>query len=217
MRAWVMLAAIVPLGCGGRGDIFGCASYGHGGAYDECVASGKGAGESKEQKKARQERERMAAEKLAEQKRKERAEYDAAVAPCKRGEAQPCLVVARYGLTNKHDIHTVSAAFEVACDGKIADACFVRGQLGGGLAFFERACALDHLQGCLEAGTLDKGRAMTFDVRACELRDFVACERVGLAYANAENRADAEKYLKLACAGDRKAACKRLGELVVGQ
>ena len=217
MRAWVMLAAITPLGCGGRGDILGCASYGHGGAYDECVASGKGPGESKEQKRARPERERMAAEKLAEQKRKERAEYDAAVAPCKRGEATPCLIVARYGLVNKHDVVTVRAAFEVACDGKIADACFARGQLGGGLAFYERACAADSLKGCLEAAALDKPRAMTFEARACELRDFTACERVGLAYASTDNRAEAEKYLKLACGADRKAACRRLGELVVGQ
>jgi hypothetical protein len=175
-------------------------------SYDRCVESETSADESE-----------RAAKREAERRRQE---YRAAIEPCTKGDPLACLTVAVYEGEHDGDPPNVLAAYRVACGGSLAGACVLGGAYAGehdatdaALEMYLRACELDDARGCAGAATLDRARAMELETRACELRDYAACNRVGLGHLAARRRAEAERFLSLACKNGERQACHQLGRL----
>ena len=210
--ALALAIAVATSGCAGT---FECLGAGHGSTQEACVASHQPPSRAE-----RAEAKRREAAK-AEQKRADEAgrvrDYEAAKQPCAGGSPKACWVVAVHATLYKHDKAEILAALAVACDGKIAQACFELGMAQGDVARLAMGCELGHLRSCQMAIAKDPSRALELDSRACALNDGLACERVATIHAQHGDRAETEEYLKLACRADRKAACQRLGELAAGQ
>lgn len=206
MRGWiralgVAAAATLLAACG-------CEQYGHGGAYDECVANEASRGDR--ERAARRARER------------ERDEARRNEAPCRRGEPQACLVVATWGKRNAVAEAAVEAQFAVACHGGLVDGCLeaapyarARGDTATAIARYRRACELRDPAGCLGAAHLDPASRPELERAACEAGDGGACLRVGEEQLAAGQRADATTWLTRACRLQQPVACQRLGAMDV--
>ncbi len=158
----------------------------------------------------------------------ERAEatYRAQTKPCEHGDAYACAGVAKY--LQQHTAGNTAElpnALRVACDGKIAHACFELSSYetttAAKQARLVRACELKEIRGCsaLERAEPDEARRLALAIRSCELDDSAACERAGFAYLEGRgvtaDRAKAEPFLVRACQHNRATACRKLGELTV--
>lgn len=209
------LALVVAVAVTGCGAAWKCSSSGQGGAYEECMRNSEPHEMSDAEKREMKRREEDKAKQLQRQREAKRREYDAAKPPCARNDANACMTVARYAIVNNHDKSEILTALQVACDGKVGEACFELGLRRDDVALLASGCEHGYLRACQQAATKDPSRAMTFDSRACELHDGLACERVAAIHAQHGDRPETEKYLRLACREARKAACQRLGEMAV--